>query len=120
VLPGSSAAPTGVSYWGNCSFQNVNEATGTGQSWIGEANVAIVTTFNGIPFPLAVENVSCEFFINGVSQGAVLTAPNGTGATVEPGRFEYAASRADVVTMCTHATVDHVVQPLKCFVGTVL
>ena len=43
-----------------------------------------------------------------MSQGTVLTAPNGTGVTANAARFEYAVSDTDTTTICTHATVNGV------------
>jgi hypothetical protein len=100
-------------FTGGCGFDTVNQETATGQSWVGEASVVIVATTPGTPpapntpNPTAsITNVSCEFFINGVSQGTILTAPNGTGVTANAGRFEFSASETDTTTVCTHATIN--------------
>jgi hypothetical protein len=94
----------GCEFSGGCGFDTVNQAIATGQSRVGEASVVIIAD----SLTSSISNVSCEFLINGVSQGTVLTAPDGTGVTANAGRFEFSASDTDTTTMCTHATINGV------------
>ena len=115
VAHADPVVPTPPDFIGGCAFDTVNQQMATGQSWIGEASVVIVAT-SGVadaggtpvkaPDPTAtISGVSCQFYINGVLQGTVLTAPNAQFVTANAGRFEFSATDTDTTTMCTNATI---------------
>jgi hypothetical protein len=104
---GPLAHASHLDYLGGCSFDSAPDATGS--TYVGQVDVVIVATG---PEPLkapeptvAVTDVSCELVVNGVSRGAVLTAPDGTGATAAAGPLTYTADPTDFVDLCTHATI---------------
>jgi hypothetical protein len=106
AAPDALAAAPAYDFLGGCTSANVHQDDLTGMSWIGTVSVAVAATINGVPFLQApVTDVSCELLINEVSQGTVLTAPNGTFATANAGRFQYDATPTDNVVLCTYARI---------------
>jgi hypothetical protein len=104
------AHATTYDFRGECDFETLQQATVTGDQWIGTVGVLIVATDDSprkLPAPdVRITDVSCELLVNGMSQGTVLTAPDGTGVTgAVAAPFGFTADLTDEVVLCTNATV---------------
>lgn len=100
------AAPT--TFTGGCGFRALNDVTPGGQmggqdTWNGEVELGVIPTTAGVPNGSPV-TASCEFKVNGVSQGTVLGPISGVGFVGGVGQFQYVAGITDVVTLCTHVS----------------
>jgi hypothetical protein len=96
-----------VDYAGGCTFDAVSQSQLTGDGrWTAGVAVAVVATRASLPYPQAsVTGVRCTWFVNGIYQGALVTAPDLVGATANATTLGYAASATDTITICTDATI---------------
>jgi hypothetical protein len=95
-----------------CRFVTANDTTPGGQlggqdQWNGEISIlAAAADAAGTPKPAWRIDVTCELLVDGASQGEMLAA-TGIGVVAAAAvPFAFVADETDVVTLCTHATVD--------------
>jgi hypothetical protein len=97
---------------GGCGYDTTYDVTRDGhlpgyRTWTGDIRLVVIATgTDRMPAPVVpVTDVWCELFVNGVSRGHVVDAPDGTGATAAAARFTVTARPTDVTGFCTHATI---------------
>jgi hypothetical protein len=109
LVPVPAEAVPLYDFRGGCTGQFQGMRSPGGVDWRGIWDVEIVATdssANRLPTPTAsVRDVACEFVVDGVSQGWVLTAPDSTGSTANGVRDDFTTPEDARLTLCTHVTV---------------
>ena len=105
AAPGAAQAAPGD----GCGFTSVTDPLGGDDDWRG------VIDLHYVPPVGQSATVSCEFYVDGVSQGIKLGPVSGTGVIVAAGPFTYTAGRDQRIRMCMHIAVAGVPQPDICF-----
>jgi hypothetical protein len=98
-----SAHADGAGYKGTCRISSLNDTSpdGTlgGQNvWNGQVDILVVANDAGSI------SANCSLKVNGVSQGVILNAGNGTGFVAAADRVTFTAAVTDTVTICTNVT----------------
>lgn len=109
----------GDNYKGGCGFGSINDTTPDGSlggqnQWTGDVYAAVVSTNP----PGGTISVDCVLYVNGVSQGSVLSTIPAPGASAGTGEITFTAADTDVVQLCDQVTINGVAQPEDCGTAT--